>query len=86
MPADNQHAEVERVIAEAIYEAGPTTWQGRAESALLTLRAALRDGRLTPEQVGSAVGLRAELADDPTCLLTESCECVARLAVATEDA
>ena len=54
MPADNQHAEVERVIAEALASAG---WEGDSECALAAIRLALRDGRLTPEQVGSAVGL-----------------------------
>ena len=47
---------------------------------LTVIRAALRDGRLTPEQVGSAVGLRVELLANAVCITG------ARLAVAPEDA
>ena len=56
MPADHTHAKVERVIALASVGTSPVL---SARLVLAALRAALRDGRLTPEQVGKAVGLRA---------------------------
>ena len=51
-----QHAEVERVIALASVGTSPVL---SARLVLAALRAALRAGRLTPEAVGAAVGLRA---------------------------
>ena len=86
MPADNPHAEVERVIAEALAEAvyfdleKPRVRRQFARRVLAAIRDdALRDGRLTPEQVGKAVGLRADFN-------TSSVEKYgARLAVAPEE-
>ena len=77
MPA-NPHAEVERVIRDAFRE----TIHDRVEAVVLLLvRHALRDGRLTPERVGAAVGLRAEVTPSGVC---GRCLCVPRLAVAPE--
>ena len=85
MPADNQHAEVERVIVEALSEGrSPSVSDLIRELVALVppaIRTALHDGRLTPDQVAAAVGLRAELVDD--CYEECNNHGVARLAVAS---
>ena len=90
MADDTQHAEVERVIVEALH-IQPGARLATARLAIFSLRAALRDGRLTPEAVGAAVGLRAELVDaafgEPVrpFVASEYLACLACLAVAKED-
>ena len=75
--AANPHAEVERVIRDAFRE----TIHDRVEAVVLLLvRHALRDGRLTPERVGAAVGLRAEVTPSGVCVSRGRCLCVPRLA------
>ena len=93
MADDPQHAEVERVIVEALarfsdererFDAGSSVcW--RAKAVMAALRAALRDHRLTPDQVGAAVGLRAEVTPSGVCVSRGRCLCTPCLAVAPED-
>ena len=119
MPADNQHAEVERVLQDACGTLAKAVRDGacgfhadhsidrescvgcqraRAVGVVAALRSALRDGRLTPDQVGEAVGLRAVLMvgdedtvswgpalSNPLMIRSMRAAVCARLAVTPED-